>query len=117
MKLIWLTDLHLNFTCRETVDELCYAIRLQEANAILITGDIATSQHLCSHLELLEEQFVVPIFFILGNHDYYHSSIQNVTAQVKQFVAGKRDLVWLSQAGVVHLSSNTCLIGHDVSCQ
>jgi Icc-related predicted phosphoesterase len=42
MKLAWLTDLHLNFVGRNSVEGLCATIGASNADAVLITGDIAT---------------------------------------------------------------------------
>jgi uncharacterized membrane protein YuzA (DUF378 family) len=38
MKLVWLTDLHLNFVWRTEVNELCSSILTVGVNAVLVTG-------------------------------------------------------------------------------
>jgi len=112
-KLAWLTDIHLNFIGRSAVEELCNNIRSSGANAILITGDIATSLHLCRYLEYLADDLQRPIYFVLGNHDYYGSSLKRVNNEVAKVVKRNQYLLWLSRSGVVELSSDTCLIGHE----
>lgn len=42
-----------------------------EIDAILITGDISTRKYLEQHLLFLESNIKAPIYFVLGNHDYY----------------------------------------------
>jgi Icc protein len=113
MIIAWLTDLHLNFVGSSGVEELCTAIRSSEADAILITGDIATSDNLCRYLEYIADNLQMPIYFVLGNHDYYGSSIQRVHIEVNEVVKGRQNLIWLSQSGVIELSPDTCLIGHE----
>jgi 3',5'-cyclic AMP phosphodiesterase CpdA len=113
MKLAWLTDMHLNFVGRSAVEGLCNAIRSTGTDAILITGDIATSLYLCRYLQYLAEDLRRPIYFVLGNHDYYGSSIRSVNAQVTKVVEESQHLVWLSRSGVVELLHDTCLIGHE----
>jgi len=113
MKIIWLTDLHLNFVGRNAVEDLCRIILSLDADAVLITGDIATSSHLCQYLTFLSEKIQRKIYFVLGNHDYYHSSIRSVNAQVANIVNENKHLVWMSNSGVVELSCDTCIIGHE----
>lgn len=113
MKLAWLSDLHLNFVGRSAVEGLCSAINASGADAVLITGDIATSTNLSRYLEFLADKLKRQIYFVLGNHDYYGSSIRKVNADVA-FVAEKHpNLVWLSRSEVVELSPDTCLVGHE----
>src|SRR5690242_1441897 len=113
MKIIWVTDLHLNFVGRDTVEELCRIIRSQDADAVLITGDIATSSDLCPYLSFLAKYIQRKIYFVLGNHDYYHSSIKSINAQVANVVKENKHLVWLSKSGVIKLTYDTCIIGHE----
>lgn len=109
----WLTDLHLNFVGRHDVEELCNAIRDSGAKAVLITGDIATSDHICRYLEYLADNLRRPIYFVLGNHDYYGSSIQRINFEVGGVVSASKYLVWLSRSDVIELTPDTCLIGHE----
>ncbi|MHB8057412.1 MAG: metallophosphoesterase family protein [Desulfuromonadaceae bacterium] len=113
MKLAWLTDIHLNFVDCRAVEELCAAICASGAAAVLITGDIATSVYLCSSLKLLADNLKRPIYFVLGNHDYYGSSIRKVNADVEYIAEKHPNLIWLSRSEVVELSPDTCLIGHE----
>jgi len=55
----------------------------------------------------------MPIYFVLGNHDFYRGSIADTRAAVAKMIRGSDKLTHLSQAGVVELTPNTCLMGHD----
>jgi len=113
MRLAWLTDIHLNFVGQKEIEALCGTIRSTGVDAVLLTGDIATSSMLTTHLKDLAQEIDRPIYFVLGNHDYYGSSIEKVKSEVSLVVNACPELVWLSQAGPVALTSDTCLIGHE----
>jgi len=109
----WLTDIHLNFIGRSEAEGLCDAIRNSGSNAILITGDIATAKNLCRHLDYLANNLKMQIYFVLGNHDFYHSSIKQVRKDVAKVIKTHKNLIWLSKAGVIELTPESCLIGHE----
>jgi Icc-related predicted phosphoesterase len=114
MKLAWMTDLHLNFVDRSGVEKLCKEIRSSAVDTLLITGDIATARGVCRYLEYLADEIRKPIYFVLGNHDYYGSSIRSVNLAMKKLVASHTHLFWLSaQLQPIELSPDTCLIGHE----
>lgn len=114
MKLAWLTDIHLNFVGRTEVDRLCSDIRDSGASAVLITGDIATPLFLIRYLDFFTNTLNMPVYFVLGNHDYYGSSIREVNDAVGRIVAENPLLTWLSScAAYVSLDDYTCLIGHE----
>ena len=50
---------------------------------------------------------------MLGNHDFYHGSIATVREAVARQAAVSRWLRYLPAVGVVPLSANTALVGHD----
>jgi 3',5'-cyclic-AMP phosphodiesterase len=113
MRLAWLTDLHLNFVDLDCVDGLCRQIRDEEADAVLISGDIAEAPGIVPYLEHLDRRLERPIFFVLGNHDFYRGSIEQVRRRVAELCARSPQLQWLNESGVVGLSAEIGLIGHD----
>jgi Icc protein len=114
MKLAWLTDLHLDFFDDEQdVVGFCDRVALSDADAILIGGDIATAATLERHLGFIETSLKRPIYFVLGNHDFYGSSIEAVRAAVRDLSRRSPWLRWLPESGFVSLGERTGLIGHD----
>jgi 3',5'-cyclic AMP phosphodiesterase CpdA len=113
MRLVWLTDIHLNFVDLDCVDGLCRRIRDEGADAVLISGDIAEAPGIEPYLEYLDRRLDRPIFFVLGNHDFYRGSIERVRDRVAKLCARSPRLHWLNKAGVVGLTAETGLIGHD----
>jgi len=113
MKILWATDIHLNFINSAKFNNFCNKLTDLKPDMILIGGDIAESGSLIEILLALEAKIQCPIYFVLGNHDYYHGSISDVRKQVKKISSDSPYLQYLSDAGIVKLTSDTCLIGHD----
>lgn len=112
-RLAWVTDIHLNFLSREKVEDFCRRIREVAPDALLISGDIAESQNVEPYLRILELTLQLPVYFVLGNHDYYRGSIPAVRAAMEALTARSPFLRWLPSAGVVALTETTGLVGHD----
>jgi 3',5'-cyclic AMP phosphodiesterase CpdA len=112
-RLAWLTDIHLNFVPLEGVVALYEEIRDAKPDAVIISGDIGEAHNLEGYLLALEKNVHVPIYFVLGNHDFYRGSISAVRANVSYLTSRSNYLRWLPLAGVVELTSKTSLIGHD----
>lgn len=113
MKVAWVTDIHLNFLNDPAIDAFCGVIAEPSPDALLITGDIAEAISFESILSAIELQLQIPIYFVLGNHDFYFGSIAEVRAGASALSAGSQHLVWMNEAGVVRLTDETCLVGHD----
>lgn len=112
-RLAWLTDLHLNFVTPGLIDRLCRAVREAGADAVLLGGDIGEALDVEEQLEGLDARLGLPIYFVLGNHDYYRGSIARVRAGVEALCARTPSLHWLPVSGVVALTPETALVGHD----
>lgn len=113
MKLVWLTDIHLNFINSGELDNFCNKITSIHPDGVLIGGDIGEAPSLTNLLITLEQKLRCPIYFVLGNHDYYHGSIYDVRDQIQKVTENSSFLQYLSNTGIVRLTSNTCLLGHD----
>jgi predicted MPP superfamily phosphohydrolase len=64
---------------------------------------------------LLEMQRIwdKPLYFVLGNHDFYRGSIRTTRAEVTRLAEAEPLLTYLTTTGVVELSPQTALVGHD----
>ena len=112
-RLAWLTDLHLNFVTPGHVERLCLSVAESGADAMLLTGDIGEAHDVEGHLEALDAGLGLPLYFVLGNHDFYGGGIARVRAGIAARCARSPRLTALTQAGVVALTGETGLIGHD----
>jgi 3',5'-cyclic AMP phosphodiesterase CpdA len=111
-RLAWATDIHLNFV-RGDVRPLIAQIRSVSPDAVLITGDIAEAESLERALEALDRALWVPAFIVLGNHDFYGSSLRAVRARVAERCRASKWVRYLTTEGVVALGADTALVGHD----
>lgn len=68
MKILWLTDTHLNIATEHTIDTLCAHINRLNADMVMISGDITDGPLLEQHLIMLAKQIEAEIYFVLGNH-------------------------------------------------
>jgi predicted MPP superfamily phosphohydrolase len=113
LQIAWTTDTHLNFINKTKAIEFCKSILNSNSQGLFITGDIAESSDIIEWLQFLETQLQIPIYFVLGNHDYYHSSLQIVRKQVSELCQQSTYLHWLNFCPPVQLTHDISLIGHD----
>lgn len=113
MKLAWCTDIHLNFLGEAKVRAFCQELAAWKPDAILLGGDLAEAADVCDQLTLVADELARPIYFVLGNHDYYGGSIAEVRERVRRLHDEYEHLNWLPASGVVELTPDTALIGHS----
>lgn len=112
-RVAWLTDIHLEFLKPPAIDRFLGAVRETGADAVLITGDIAQAPILAGLLRHMVRVLVKPVYFVLGNHDFYRGDIDPVRAEMTALTRERSGAVWLPAAGVVELASGVGLVGHD----
>ena len=76
MRATWLTDIHLNFLRPLALKAFYDQVAAEEPQVLLVTGDIGESDSVVRFVSELGR--LAPIYFVLGNHDYYRSSIAAV---------------------------------------
>jgi 3',5'-cyclic-AMP phosphodiesterase len=113
MRLSWLTDIHLNFLKLRGRRRFYRTVLEGEPDVLLVGGDMAEGTRLLPILSEMEEALAVPIYFVLGNHDFYGGSIAKVRAGVARACETSPLLHWLPKAGLVQLGPSTGLLGHD----
>ena len=112
-RIAWLTDIHLNFLLAHQVDEFLASVAQARPDAVVVSGDIGESHNICNYLERMQELIPAPIYFVLGNHDYYHGSIAEVRNRVALFCADRPRLHFLTRADVLPLTAHVGIVGHD----
>lgn len=112
-RLAWLTDIHLNFIENEGFEWFISEIQRHRADACVITGDIAEAPDFDLHLLRMAERLGKPILFVLGNHDYYRSSIDEVRRRATDLNRRNPLIRYLPAYGVIAVTEATALIGHD----
>ncbi|MBM3128514.1 MAG: metallophosphoesterase [Chloroflexi bacterium] len=113
-RIAWTTDLHLDFVADSNqIEKFCQGIVEANPDAVLIGGDIAVAATIEESLLMLAKYLQCSIYFVLGNHDFYRGSIAGVRAKIAQLTKRAAPLHWLSNSGVIELTSRTGLLGHD----
>jgi predicted MPP superfamily phosphohydrolase len=112
-RLAWLTDIHLNFVQPAQIESLCRSIVQQKPDAVLLSGDIGEATDVERYLLALERRLQLPLYFVLGNHDFYRGSIRGVRDVVAALVSRSQQLCWLGQAGIIEVTPTTAIVGHD----
>jgi len=111
-RLIWISDIHFEHLEAEQITQFLEETAKWESDLVLIGGDITLAAHHYQHLKQIESVLNRPIYFVMGNHDYYGGSIDQVRSGVQKIEEISTHLTWLPDAGVVSLTDKTALIGH-----
>ena len=113
MRLAWATDVHLDFLSPAQIDAFADRIAALGPHAVLLSGDISTAPRLEGDLERLAGLIERPIYFVLGNHDFYGGSVEGVRSVARRLTESSPRLRWLPAAGVVPLTPRCALVGQD----
>ena len=114
-RLAWLTDPHFDH-CEQSeylIENISKKANDAQVDALILSGDISSSKKLVYHLSVLERTFQKPIYFVLGNHDYWGSDIETVRKTVLSTAGYSSYLKFLTRSSYVALSKSTCVLGHD----
>jgi len=88
-------------------------LQRENLDVLLVGGDIGLSDSVTQFLDDIASAVEAPIYFVLGNHDFYGGSIAEVRRRVREHCASHRYLHWLPDTGVVELTGKVALAGHD----
>lgn len=76
MKYAWLTDVHLNFLDHNKRNK--WYQQLKKYKGVIISGDIGEATNVFGILKEMYKVTQKPIYYVLGNHDYYRGDIEEV---------------------------------------
>jgi 3',5'-cyclic AMP phosphodiesterase CpdA len=114
-RLAWISDPHLNFVERgsKAWRELVRAARA--AGAVLLGGDISEAHTLERDLRALQQDLHLPVYFVLGNHDFYGGGVDQVRQRARALSQEQPQLCWLPAVpgGHVPLGADVALLGVD----
>jgi len=113
--LVWTTDCHLNFISEIQIKQFCNKIAQKNPDAVVITGDISEATTLEIHMRMMEMYLgpTIPIYFVCGNHDYYHGSITDIRNMLKLKFNQNSATKWLANFDFISLTDKVALVGHD----
>lgn len=113
-KIGWVTDLHLDYAKSSQREYFIEQLLAQQLDLLLIAGDIAESGRYKTELLWLSERLQIPLYFVLGNHDFYGSLIDDIRQEASSFCQMHSNLFYLTtEANYLSLTVEWALAGHD----
>jgi predicted phosphohydrolase len=111
--ILWGSDLHLDHAADVARRALADTLRSTPAAAVIATGDVSVASRLVADLEFVADAAARPLYFVLGNHDHYGSTVAKVRDAVAGLATRRPGIQWLPPTGVMMLNRETALIGVD----
>jgi len=114
-KYAWATDIHLDFLGDNNQRLIQFGESLVKdgPTGLFLTGDLSVARKLIYHLGALEAITKRPVYFVLGNHDYFGARIEDVRKQMHALTNASPFLRYLPTIPYVRLSDMTAVVGHD----
>lgn len=112
-ELIWITDIHEDACTMEELESFHKIITDQPGKTVLIGGDISNGHKSLDYLYSLVKTVGKPIYFVLGNHDFYGENISKTRIKASNLGNNCSSLCYLTGNPPIPLTASTALIGHD----
>ena len=113
MKLTWITDVHLNFLEKNKRIDFYHTLIATDSDGVMISGDIAEATSIEPILKEMANTTQKPIYFVLGNHDYYRGNVNDVRSKMTSITKDGLFLFWLPASGPQKLDNDVVLVGQD----
>ena len=115
MNLDWITDPHLDHLSSRTLIRFVDKLHQRDSDGLIITGDIAESSTIYDMLGVLSGAYQRPIYFVLGNHDFYGATMKTTKERVLDVCHATPPgiLNWTSSRLFTHLKDQTGIVGCD----
>lgn len=113
MRLVWTTDPHLNHVPVGAWERWLEILSSLGPDAVVVTGDISEGEDVAFQLQRLAGSVDVPIHFVLGNHDFYQSSIARTRQRIVELCREHPLLNYLTDSAALDCGADTFLIGED----
>jgi predicted phosphohydrolase len=109
VRLVWATDIHLDHVDPDQAMGFLDAIKSKKGDGLLLGGDMSSAGNLAEDLTLIADTVDQPVYFVLGNHDFYGGSIAG-TRRVTGNLASS-GLNWLPSCGCLEIAPGVGLVG------
>lgn len=107
----WITDTHLNRCSNKRIDEYAHSFR-GTCKSVFISGDVSEGETFFKDLLNFQRGCGTPVYFVLGNHDFWGHNILKRRDAVLEFTQKNRYLTYLTLSGV-QLINGVAVTGHD----
>lgn len=113
IKICWISDTHLDVPSLAVRNAFYKEIAQTQADTIILTGDIADGLTVSDRLIELLNYCDKTIYFVLGNHDYFHRDVGSVRHEIKELCQSYPQLIWMNDVNPVKLDDKVALLGID----
>jgi predicted phosphohydrolase len=90
----WGTDLHLEWIGKDNFRKLCKQWPINKKDILFITGDISNysvDNNFIDYLKIMINILNIPIYFVLGNHDFWGGRIGSIIANTIENISNKNN--------------------------
>ena len=114
-RIAWATDIHFDHLNDDEKGMRGFAANLckDRPDCVVLAGDISISSALVKHLAFLESCIERPIYFVLGNHDYWNGDIASVRSRMSEISRQSSYLKYLPTMEYAKLAQNIAVVGND----
>jgi len=113
MKLAWITDPHFDHAKLDTWRVWSDDLIAHAPDALVLTGDLSEGDDVSYQLRCMAETFDRPIYFVLGNHDFYGKSIGETRRQIIDLSREVEHLHYLTDRSPILFGDGAALVGDD----
>jgi predicted phosphohydrolase len=113
VRLVWITDPHLNHVSDQDRELWFHQIASHGRDGIVISGDISEGDDVVFQLTRFADRFPCPIYFVLGNHDFYQRSIGQTRQSAIRTSREHGHLAYLTDCPAIDVGSGCYLVGED----
>lgn len=112
-KYLWFTDTHFNKASPLTFIKFIIHLIKEKPKGIFLTGDISNGILTYFYLKILAIFINCPTYFVLGNHDYFFSSIEKTHQRIRSVCQDYPNLIWLTEQEPIKINNEVALIGTE----
>lgn len=112
-RIAWVTDPHFDHATLDTWQAWADELDRQRPTSIVLTGDISEGLDVAYQLRCIAETFAIPIYFVLGNHDFYGKSISETRRDMIDLARDVEHLHYLTDHGVIVPCDGFAIVGED----
>lgn len=113
MRIVHLSDIHLNFLGPQARQAFYDVVNHTFCDAIVITGDISEGHLIDEHLDEFNIFLNAPVYYTLGNHDYYSTSYTKLRDLATSYSKDSEIVYLTTNPNPVDLGHGIGLVGVD----
>lgn len=109
----WVTDPHFDHVKLDIWQSWAERLIAYRPSALILTGDLSEGDDVAYQLRCLAETFEIPIYFVLGNHDFYGKSIGQTRRDIIDLSREVGCLTYLTDSGPIIPKKGFAIVGED----